>query len=258
MEGGICLRCGAPYEAEATVCYSCGAPIGETRSNTQPVPAMRRIKPDGAEASSSPPATQGTASSSPVMPVPMSRPLPRPARGRKRPLWPVLLLACVLVLAAFGGAAYVLRLVTASPNVSQQTLYRDPEHRFSFQRPTLWQVSATGSGVSLSDTNGTRTAVVAVRAANGDEGAASAADAIAAPLKLMSEPAQVIGGASWEQRAGQATGSDGAVRQYVVLATLRAGEIYTIEFSSPVASYAVTNTLVYQPLLNSFVFGDAG
>jgi hypothetical protein len=258
MEGGTCLRCGAPYEAEATVCYSCGAPIGETRSNTQPVPAIRRIRPDEAEAGSSLPVGQVAAASLSVAPVPLSRPLVALGRRRKRPLWPVLLLACVLVLGAFGGAAYVLRLVTASPNVSQQTLYRDPGRRFSFQRPTLWQVSATGNGVSLSDGTGTSTAVLAVRAANGGESAASAADAIGAPLKLASEPARVIGGASWEQRAGQATGPDGAVRQYVALATLRGGEIYTIEFSSPVASYAATDTLVYQPLLDSFVFGDAG
>ena len=253
MEGGICLRCGAPYEADATVCYSCGAPIGETRSNTQPVPAMRRIKPDEAEASSLLPVELVAAA--PSASVQMSRPLPSAARRRKRPLWPVLLLACVVVLGAFGGAAYVLRLVTASPNVSQQTLYRDPQHRFSFQRPTLWQVSALDSGVSLSDGTGTSTAAVTVRAASGDDSAVSAADAIAAPLKLATQPEQVIGGASWEQRAGQATGPDGAVRQYVVLATLRAGQIYTIEFSSPVASYAATNTLVYEPLLNTFAFG---
>ncbi len=254
MEGGTCLRCGAPYEAEATVCYTCGAPIGETRSNTQPVPALRRLKPDdGADAgqTSAPVAT----SSMPIAPAPPSRPLERATRKRKRPLWPVLLLACILVLGAFGGAAYVLRLVTASPNVSQQTLYSDPAHRFHFQRPTLWQISATSGGVALSDATGTSSAMVTVSTAGASDSAATAADALAAPLGLTTQPGQVFAGTTWERRAGQATGQDGAVRYYVVLATLREGEIYVIEFSSPVASYAATNTLVYQPMLNSFAFG---
>ena len=39
--GGKCLRCGAPYEPDDTVCYHCGAPIGETQGDTAPVKIVR-------------------------------------------------------------------------------------------------------------------------------------------------------------------------------------------------------------------------
>jgi hypothetical protein len=257
MEGGTCLRCGTPYEPDDTVCLTCGAPIGETRSNTQPVRALRS-RADAAATNATLPAFEVTDSSAPLAAPTPAKPS-QPARQRKqRPLWPVVLLACALVLGAFGGAAYLLRLLTAGPPVSQQTLYTDPGHRFSFQRPTLWQVSTTASGALLSDATGTSTATIAVRSATSSDTAASAADAIATPLGLSADPQQTFAGVTWERRSGQMTGQDGAVREYVVLAGIHNGQVYTIEFSSPVASYNETNTLVYEPLLNSFAFGSAG
>jgi len=40
----VCLRCGAPYEDDATVCFTCGAPIGEIKTPTQPVAVPRLPK----------------------------------------------------------------------------------------------------------------------------------------------------------------------------------------------------------------------
>jgi hypothetical protein len=266
MEGRTCLRCGAPYEPDDTVCYRCGAPIGETRANTQPVRALRRPTPTVVESDAPPstaalPARSGAGLSGPITtPPPAASPSSsRAARPTKRrPLWLLLLLGCALLLGAFGGAAYLLRLLTAGPAVSQQTSYTDPRHRFSFARPTLWQVSTSATGVSLSDADGISTASVTVRAADFSDTAATAADAVATPLGLATQPQQQFAGVTWEQRSGQVTGQDGAVRQYVVLAAIHNSQVYVIEFTCPISSYDSTNTLVYQPLLDSFAFGAAG
>src|SRR5260370_12869669 len=139
MEGGTCLRCGTPYEPDDTVCYRCGAPIGETRANTQPVRALRRpeeVQDDPSTPTPTPtaslPALSGAGPSGPITTAPPAAPASasRTARtAKRRPLWPLLLLGCALLLGVFGGAAYLLRLLTAGPAVSPQTSYADPPHR---------------------------------------------------------------------------------------------------------------------------------
>src|SRR5262249_22863649 len=140
MESGICLRCGAPYEPEDTVCYRCGAPIGETRANTQPVRAIRVPKPEptAVQTASQPVAVTPapTAAQTPSLPRPSPAPFPYASRTpRRRARWPFILLGCLLALLALGAAAYELRMLNAAPPIAHQTLYTDPQGRFSFQRP---------------------------------------------------------------------------------------------------------------------------
>lgn len=63
-----------------------------------------------------------------------------------------------------------------------------------------------------------------------------------------------IAGDQWERRAGQVTGVDGATRVVTLYVDIHAGELYTIETSSPTSVSDSINTLVYQPLLASFTF----
>jgi hypothetical protein len=253
-EGGTCLRCGQPYEPGDTVCYRCGAPIGETQTPTQPVRAVRTIAPDGAgeaDVVSSPVVTTAPAAEGAIPPQPATRPL-------RRPVWPWLALACVVVIAALGGGAYALRTLTAGTPVPSRIVYQDPGHRFRFDRPALWSVMPADNGVTLADSSRASTATVALVTPQTGDTAASYADTLAhAPAMqppLSDAPARTIGGDLWEQRAGQVTGADGVERQVVVFVTLHAGELYVIRFSSPVASYSADTTLVYTPLLDSFAF----
>lgn len=255
-----CLRCGAPYEPAQTVCFKCGAPIGETRSSTQPVPAVNvpRAEASGQPAAASAPVGAAAATATPAVPAAATgaapaRQTPRPARTRRRGGL-IVLLVCVLVLAAGGGAAYIVRALTATPPVASASVYRDPQHRFSFQRPALWQVTSSADGVTMTDSSGASTAQVTVAAPLADETAQSHARTLAAQLGLTSAPPQRIAGQQWEQLTGQVTGTDGAVRQMAVYVTLHDGDLYTIRLSSPVASYDSTNNLVFTPLLASFAF----
>ena len=159
MESGICLRCGAPYDSEDTVCYKCGAPIGETRANTQPVRAVRVPRPEPTAVQTAPPPASHAPTAAQTPPPARLGPAPAPAplassMRRRRARWPVILLGCLLVLLALGAAAYELRMLNAAPPVANQTRYTDPQGRFSFQRPTLWEAHPSESGVSLNDSNG--------------------------------------------------------------------------------------------------------
>ncbi|HLJ81916.1 MAG TPA: hypothetical protein VKT52_10550, partial [Ktedonobacterales bacterium] len=107
---------------------------------------------------------------------------------------------------------------------------------------------------TLTDTDGTSTATVTVATPNQGDTAQSRADALATSLGLTAAPPQTIGGDTWEQRTGQFTGADGAVRQAAVFVTLHDGLLYTIQVTSPVASFSSLNNLVFQPLLASFQF----
>lgn len=249
MDSDTCLRCGAPYAPGQTVCFKCGAPLGETRPNTQPVPAVKIPQPE-------PPAEKSTSSASalaiPHVATAVTAP-PAHATKRKR-RWPLMVLIFALVLAAAGGGIYLIRALTAAPPVATQTLYQDAQRRFRFERPTLWTVTTTTDGVTITDTNGTSIARVMVDPPDAGETAQSHADDVAKTLGLSAALPQRIGGDMWEQRAGQVTGADGAVRQTVVYVSLHNGVLYTIEFSSPVASFTSVDNLVYQPLLASFQF----
>ena len=244
----VCLRCGAPYEDDATVCFTCGAPIGEVKSPTQPVAVPRLPKREPPQDSSQQPGV--TAAPDSVASQPMAPPpLPRKPRW-----WPIVLLAVVAALAVGGGAAYLARALTASPPVAHSQVYRDPDHRFHFTRPTLWNLTPSGDGVLLTDSDGINSLTLTVTPAGPGQDATSAADAAALGEKLATMPAQQFAGATWETRSGAHTDTDGATRQTTLYVTLHDGDLYTIACVSPLASYNATNNLVYQPLLASFAF----
>jgi hypothetical protein len=257
METEKCLRCGTPYEPDATVCLTCGAPIGETRSSTQPVRAVKvpRDEPetlagDSAPAPEADPSRVRTLASAAVAtrpPQPAGRQHHGPGRG-------LIVAVFLLVLALAGGAVYAAHIITAAPPVTHQSVYHDPQHRFSFTRPTLWQVTTTADGALLTDSDGSSTAKISVTGPAAGQDAATYADGLAKPLGLSADTPQTIAGEVWQQRSGQVTSTDGATHQMALLVTLHAGQFYVITFSSPTASYSGINNLVYQPLLASFQF----
>src|SRR5579872_5549124 len=103
MDADTCLRCGAPYSPGQTVCFKCGAPLGETRPNTQPVPAIKIPQPE----ESAPPAAEPAPSLPVARVASATAEPPAPPTQRKRRRWPLLALVVVLVLAAGGGGFYL-------------------------------------------------------------------------------------------------------------------------------------------------------
>lgn len=255
-----CLRCGAPYETGATVCLTCGAPIGETQTPTQPVRALNVPRATNAPAPASQSAQTSTASvtvatataatsSGAAAPAPTT-----PATGKRRLGVVGIALVSLLILVVLGGAAYTIRALTAAPPVAHETIYRDPQHRFRFQRPALWLVTPNASGVTLSDSDGTSTAKIDLPSPPSPATAKAYADQLAAQDNLTATISQQIAGEQWEQRLGQVTGTDGAVREVVIFVTVHNAQLYVIKFTCPVATYDSINNLVYQPLLASFAF----
>ncbi|MFI5272925.1 MAG: zinc ribbon domain-containing protein [Ktedonobacterales bacterium] len=268
--GRTCLRCGAPYEPDDTVCYACGAPIGETQGDTAPVKAIRRpaaaLSDDStvAESSGAPPEvdlSRITVGSMPaVRPSEASAPSAHGAhRGRG---WVLALVAGALLVAvaAVAGALYAGRAFNTAPPVTHETIYRDPGGRFHFTRPTLWTVSPAAGGLLLTDSDGASSlslSIVTPGVAGVAADAKTYADHLAGqsagqPLAPLRQ--RVIAGAAWEQREGQVTGADGAVRETLLLVTVHDGDLYVITCTSPVASFDATNNLVFSPLLDSFAF----
>ena len=242
----VCLRCGTPYDDDATVCFTCGAPIGEVKSPTQPVAVPRLPKREPTPAASQQPATSATA----------SQPAPPPPLPRRPRWWPIVLLAVIAALAVGGGAAYLVRALTASPPVAHSQVYSDPDHRFHFTRPTLWNVTPRSDGVLLTDSDGINSMTLTISPATPGQDATAAADAAAKGEKLSATSPQQIAGATWEVRGGSHTDADGATRQTTLYVTIHDGDLYTIACVSPLASYSATNNLVYQPLLASFAFDE--
>jgi hypothetical protein len=171
-------------------------------------------------------------------------------------LW-VGLVAVLLILLAAGGGFYLVRGLTAGPPVSSQSTYRDQQYQFSFRQPTLWTTLQTSNGVELSDSDGTSTAAVEVVPLGTPQTASDYADKVASQMGLGPAPAQFIGGVAWEQRSGLVTDlTDGVVHKVVLFVTVHNGLIFTITFSSPIASYMQISLMVYQPLLASFTFNS--
>lgn len=241
----VCLRCGAPYEDDATVCFTCGAPIGEVKSPTQPVAVPRLPRREQPLEEGQPSDGAISAASQPVAPPPMSR---------KPRWWPIVLVALVAALAVGGGVAYLVRALTAAPPVAHSQVYRDPGHRYHFTRPTLWNLTPRGDGVLLTDSDGINSLTLTISTPTPGQNAADAADAAAKGEKLATMAPQQFAGATWEMRSGVHTDPDGATRQTTLYVTLHDGGLYTITCVSPLASYNSTNNLVYQPLLASFAF----
>lgn len=253
MAAQQCLRCGTPYLPGDSVCFTCGAPIGEGKSTTQPV-AVPKVRPPtpshpaGMAISAAAPAVRPTATGrQPAVPAP-----------RRRRIWPLALVGVVLAALLAAGLGMVVRASLAGPPIAHLTLYRDSVHHFSFQRPALWSVTTESDGVLLSDSADpsavASTLRVSVALPAAGEDAATHARTLASQLGLGSAATRQFAGATWEQRIGQVTGTDGAVRQVFVLVTLYDGQLYTIQCASPITSFDATNSLVYQPLLASFAF----
>jgi hypothetical protein len=249
MASQTCLRCGALCDEDATVCFTCGAPIGEVKTPTQPVPIPRPRKSEPAEEpkpETKPPAATGVIAA-------VSKPEGELATRRKR-RWPLFVLLGMLLLALLGGAGYLLRAALAGPPVAHAVVYRDPQQRFHFTRPNLWQLTSASDGVFLTD--GTSRLQLTIATPQPDEDAAKHADALAAAEGLSKAAPQTYAGATWEQRTGVVTGNDGVVREVLLLVTLHNGQLYTIECTGPLASFDSTNNLVFQPLLTSFAFDE--
>ncbi|HEX9036758.1 MAG TPA: hypothetical protein VF808_07175 [Ktedonobacterales bacterium] len=161
----------------------------------------------------------------------------------------------VVALAALaGGGAYALRVAFAGPPVPKTVVYHDPGGRFYFTAPALWSVTSQSDGALVTDSSGANTVTIKDAPAVGGQSAVTIAEGMAHQQGLQTGQPVMIGGDSWQQRSGRVTGQDGATREIVALVDLRAGEVYTIELSSPTSSFATINNLVYQPLLASFAF----
>lgn len=269
MSERTCLRCGAPYEEGATVCFTCGASIGELETPTQPVrtPKARAASVDAlppsdgvAEIGGAPPvavAAESAPLSEPIprrvtvgSSLPVAAPAPKPARKARR--WPWIVGVVVLVVLVGGGIA--LRAALAGPPVPSSVTYHDPAGRFSFTVPALWSVTRQDNGALVTDSSGANSVTITAAPAQANQTAVSVANALALSQKLQPAAPMQVGGDTWQQRSGQVTGQDGATREIVALVDVRSGVLYTIQLSSPSASYASVNNLAYQPLLASFTF----
>jgi hypothetical protein len=261
-----CLRCGAPYEEGATVCFTCGASIGELETPTQPVRAPKRpAAPDAPTPTPSeqPQAPIATATHSPARPLtvgsgyhqsPAPAAPPNVSHVLRRWRWPLVVASLVVIAALATGGAFAVRALLATPPISKTTTYHDQQRRFSFAEPTLWTVTARVNGALLADSTGANTVTITVATAQPGQTASAIADGLATQQGLQSAPTVAIAGDEWEQRAGSVTGTDGATRIVTQYVDIHAGALYTIQTSSPTSVATSINTLVYQPLLASFTF----
>ncbi len=259
MAEQVCLRCGAPYDDGATVCFTCGASIGELETPTQPVRAPRRpAQPVAAVAPQ--PATPTTSAG--ATPAPASRPLTvgsahyrAPVAPAPRPIrWPLLIGALVVIAALGVGGFIAARALLAAKPISTVTTYHDPQRRFSFAEPSLWKLTPNADGALLTDSSGANTVTISVTAAQTGLAAGTTADKLATQQGLHSAPDATIGGDQWQQRTGSVTGQDGATRIVTLYVDVHGGDLYTIESSSPTSVADSMTSLVYQPLLASFSF----
>lgn len=268
MAERLCLRCGAPYEEGATVCFTCGASIGELETPTQPVRAPRRPAPTAEPApaeqpamsvapAEQPEATVATAPSGAARPLTVGTGYREPAappRAPRRIRWPLVIGALVALLALGAGGYLGARAFLAPKPVPTTTTYHDAQRRFSFTEPALWTVTPNASGALLTDSSGANTVTITVGSAPTGRAAGIIADTMAAQQGLQSAPTATIGGEQWQERTGQVTGQDGATRVVTLYVDIHAGRLYTIESSSPTSVASSVSSLVYQPLLASFSF----
>ncbi len=266
-----CLRCGATYPEGAVVCFRCGAPIGDTSVPTQPVRRSQIFPPTVTPAPPAPSESFTRVETIPRIEQDRTPTQPRlraqTALGarRRRPMTPVdrwerrgrvafgIFLA-LLLAGVVGGAAMGVRALLAGPPVAHETTYQDPQHRFRFTRPTLWNPTPTPDGVLLSDSAGTSTLRVTVATPAPNETAESRAGAIAAQQSLSVDALQRFAGTQWQVVIGDVTGRDGVVREVEDYVAEHAGMLYIVELSSPIASFDGIDNVVYQPMLSSFAF----
>ena len=100
-----------------------------------------------------------------------------------------MLLGAIILLVVVGAVAGTLvgvKALLAGNNVTQATTYQDPQHRFRFDRPTLWTATPQAGGVLATDSEGTSTLQVTVAPPAPGETAQARADAIAQAQNLAS------------------------------------------------------------------------
>ena len=262
-----CLRCGAPYDEGATVCFTCGASIGELETPTQPVRAPKGpfasaaaseapgAAPDApSEASLDAPVATATQSQARPLTVGSHYPSPAPAaHAPRRSRWP-LAVGLLVVVALLAGGVFVARALLAPPPIPQTITYHDQQQRFSFAEPALWTLTPRSDGALLADSSGANTLTITVALDSTGQTADAVANSLAAQQGLQKVASAAIAGDQWEQRSGAVTGSDGATRVVTLYVDVHAGFLYTIQTSSPTSVATSINTLVYQPLLASFTF----
>ncbi|HEV2236660.1 MAG TPA: zinc ribbon domain-containing protein [Ktedonobacterales bacterium] len=177
--------------------------------------------------------------------------LARTARQASRLSWA--LLASSAVVIALGLVVLGYRLIPGA--IPAATVYHDPQGRFSFLRPALWQTTPASDGVTLTDATGISSARVTVTLAPGQETAAEAADLVGASDGVSQATSVRAGGATWEERDGTVPLADGTTRHVTVYVTEHDSSLYILECSTLAATYPSTNQLIFQPLLRSFAFG---
>jgi hypothetical protein len=177
--------------------------------------------------------------------------LARSARQASRLSWTLLGISVAVI--ALGLVVLSYRLIPGS--VPAQTVYRDPQGRFSFVQPALWQATPAADSVTLTDATGISSVRVTVTLAQGQETAAQAADLVGAADGASSTAVVHSGGVAWEEREGPVPQADGTTRYVDVFVTEHDSSFYIVECSTLAATYASTNQLIFQPLLRSFAFG---
>jgi hypothetical protein len=177
--------------------------------------------------------------------------LARSARQASRLSWA--LLAASVVVIALGLVVLSYRLIPGG--VPAESVYRDPQGRFSFVQPALWQAAPANDSVLLTDATGISAARVTVTLAHGQQTAAQAADLVGASDGVDRATTVHIGGVAWEERDGMVPLADGTTRYADVFVTEHDSSFYIVEFSTLAATYPTTNQLIFQPLLRSFTFG---
>ncbi len=168
-----------------------------------------------------------------------------------------MLLGAIILLVVVGAVAGTLvgvKALLAGNNVTQSTTYQDPQHRFRFDRPTLWTATPQAGGVLATDSEGTSTLQVTVAPPAPGETAQARADAIAQAQNLAADTLVTFAGETWQARVGDVTGRDGVVRELEVYVAEHNGQLYIIQLASPIASFNGIDNLVYQPMLASFQF----
>jgi hypothetical protein len=177
--------------------------------------------------------------------------LAKTARQASRLSWT--LLGASVVVIVLGLVVLSYRLIPGA--VPAQTTYRDPQGRFSFAQPALWQAAPSTDSVTLTDATGISIARITVTLAHGQETAADAADLVGASDGVSRRSTVRIHGVTWEERVGLVPLADGTTRYAAVYVTEHDSSFYIVECSTLSATYPSTNQLIFQPLLRSFAFG---
>jgi hypothetical protein len=177
--------------------------------------------------------------------------LAQAARRASRLSWTLLGISVVVIMLGLVVLSY--RLIPGS--VPAETIYRDPQGRFSFVQPALWHTAPATDSVTVMDATGISSVRVTVTLAHGQETAAQAADLVGASDGAISAAIVHIGGVAWEEREGTVPLADGTTRYVDVFVTEHDSSFYIVECSTLAATYPTTNQLIFQPLLRSFAFG---